>query len=116
MARYLTAAALTASFAARFAQTGTFDLQAGADKIPNPDFGGDETVESLQAAGVIGFNNAGKLVTSKPLTHFLVGGETVTPADLVDLPEADFKRMSANGQVREATPDEIAAATKAAKK
>ncbi len=110
-----TAAALAASFQGRYPQPDTFDLQAGADPLTDPDFGGDK-LETVQAGGVLNFNSAGKLKTAKALRPFLVGGETVKTHDLVEVPEADFKRMHTNGQVVEATPEEIAAAQKAAKK
>ena len=104
-----TAAALAADYTTRYAQTGTVDLQAGADPLPDPDFGG-EKLENVHAASVLSFNNAGKLKTAKALKSFLVGGNTVPVGGLVELPEADFKRMATNEQVVEATPDEIAAA------
>lgn len=120
----LTAAALAARFEARHAQPGTFDLQASGT-APDVNFGKSEPSETISgiqaAAGVLSFNGAGKTRNAKALSHFLVLGETVRgpigdkPGDIVELPEADFKRMEANGQVVEATDEDIAAAQKATK-
>ena len=67
---------------------------------------------------MLSFNNAGKLKNAKAQSHFLVGGTTVLAGDLLELPEAEFKRMGPDGtgQVREATDDEVTAAQKASKK
>ncbi len=111
MTKFHSVASLTSAFEKRFAQSGTVDLQAGSD----PDFGhstdnAGNKVETIAAAGVLSFNNAGKTKTAKALKHFMVLGETVKEGELVELPEADFKRMEVNGQVAEASDEDIAAA------
>ncbi len=123
MSKFHSAASFTSAFNARYAQEGTLDLQAGADKRSDPDFGastGDngQKVETIQAGGVLSFSGAGKIKTATALSHFMVLGETVTKDSVLELPEADFNRMGPNGtgQVREATDEEIAAAQKATKK